>query len=211
MTETTRIALALLLFLAPPALAAERTPLDFSVKTGVTAGKLIRELSTAEGIDKPAMELDYGGLPLAGALNIDLSRSFTMSAEIHFIADFLNVQLTETGVHVGLAYHLLGGSRRVSTDLGYAEIVHREPYNFSLLFRVAYSHFNASPRLNPTVEEVVNGSAFESMAGIQFRQDIGERSALALEGFLTVSSLPATSERVKTNRMEFILSYRFFL
>lgn len=207
------IALSGALFLAATGHASalsDRTEWDFSAKTGVTMGKIRR----AESSTKKEFSTSYAGIPLALSLNQDMLRSLSLNVEIHLVSDYLNVQVTETGLHLGIAYHLLGGSRRTTNDLGYAQFVYRDRYNVSLLLRFAYSHYNASPRDNPDQDpdKEINGSAFETMFGIQYRQDISDTSAITLEAFMTMSSLPASAdERVSTARNEFLISYRFFL
>ena len=104
--------------------------------------------------------------------------------------------------------HLLGGCRRTVADFPYGKIVQRDDMNVSLLFRAAYSIYDISNE-DGTIR--LGGAAFEGMLGLQYRQEIGENSALVFEGGKTMISLPGGAPRVTSSRMEFTLSYRFFL
>jgi hypothetical protein len=214
---TRAVAIAALLWSAWPAWGAtqERSEWDFSVKSGISVGRIARGQTIApDGITVvPANSIEYGALPMAISLNQDLTRLLALTIELHLMADFVNLQLSEVGAHMGLALHLLGGSRKTQSDLAYVTSVYRDPYNVSLIARVSLSKFNVSPRVpdpnNPF--DFYNGSTFEIMGGLQYRQDTSERSAFVFEVFTTFLSIAAGNERVTTSRTEFDISYRFFL
>ncbi len=214
-----RLALFLLSLLAP-ALALgdatqERSDWDLSVKFGVTLGSIARNQTIVTNPDSSqtvtdGRSLDFGGFPLGLAVNVDLNRTLTMAVEIHFIADIQNSQISETGLALSLAYHLFGGSRRTTKDFTYATVIERERYNISLLGRFGYSHFGLSDKTGSSNNNF-DGSAFEPCGGIQYRQDISERSAIAFEVYYTLTSLPASNSRIFSKRVEGVFSYRFFL
>lgn len=201
-----RLALAALL-LALPALAEptadENVGPDLAVKMGATLGTIKRAASDAFG---GQVDLNYGGVPVALSYNRDITRSLTLQAEIHIVADMGNNQVSETSINIGVVYHLLGGSRRTVNELGFATVVVRDSYNFSLIGRPSYGKYGVS---DGTTE--INGSTFEVMAGGQLRYDLGDRTCIGAEVLTTMVSLPASNERVTASRFEVLGFFRFFL
>ncbi len=211
MNHTKLILGALALFAAVNAQAApssERVPLDFSIRLGMTSGTLTRQASASE--DTPLEELvvnDYAGNPISLGINYDAGPDLTLGAELWLVAVGSSL-LAEKGLFFTMAYHLMGGSRYIAEDMGFARIVRRNPFNLSFVSRVGY---NLIEYANVDNSKNVTGAMFEVMMGIQFRQDIGENSAIALEYLMTMMSLPANNPLVTSKRTAILLSYRFFL
>jgi len=187
--------------------SSERVPLDFSIRLGMTSG-LITQAAVASD-DAPSDEIpisDYAGNPISLGVNYDVSPSLTLSADLWLVAGA--ALLAEKGLFFGMAYHLMGGSRYLVEDLGFSRITRRNAYNLSFVARLGYNVIELS---NTDVSKTVAGAMFEVLMGIQFRQDIGENSAIALEYYMDMMSLPATTPQVTAKRTAILLSYRFFL
>ena len=199
----------LLSTVAHAAQSNERVPLDFSIRLGMTSGVLTRAASNNES-STDGGELvvpDYKGNPISLGINYDAGPDLTLSAELWMVAIGTSI-LAEKGLFFAAANHLMGGARYLAEDLGFARIVRRNPYNLSFGARVGYNIIEYS---NADNSKNVNGAMFEVMMGIQFRQDISENSAIALEYYMTMLSLPANNPLVTIKRTAILLSYRFFL
>src|SRR5258708_6766994 len=111
--------LACLLFLtSAPAHAFDFSVLDLGVKTGIIIG-------TLKSANEPN-PFNYGGFPVILAYNLDLTRKLAVSAEMGFILDTTNFQITRSGLDFVVAYHLLGGSRRIVHTYGNIEVAARD-------------------------------------------------------------------------------------
>lgn len=188
---------------------SDKPDLDFSVKFGMTSGSLHQAASSVPNQETDAADITgYAGSPIVLSWNNDLSSKLTLSVDLSLVADFKNQLLAEKGFYISLAYHLMGGPRKIYEDLGFARVIRENPYNFSLVARIGYTIFEVA---NKDVSLLIRGATFETMFGIQFRQNIGEKSAIALEYLMDMMSLPANAPAVTCKRTAILLSYRFFL
>ena len=202
-------ALTLLSTVSHAAPSSERVPLDFSIRVGTTGGTLEKAASSDDsGTVTGELKIpDYKGNPISLGINYDAGPDLTLSAELWMVAVGTSL-LAEKGLFFGAAYHLMGGARYLAEDMGFARTVRRNPYNLSLGARVGYNLVEYAISDN---SQTINGAMFEVLMGIQFRQDIGENTAIALEYFMTMLSLPATNPLVTMKRSAILLSFRFFL
>ena len=150
----------------------------------------------------------YAGNPIAIGLNFDVDLKMTLGVEMVLVGDFTNQLLAEKAFYGSVAYHIMGGSRRVKQDLGFVRFVRQNPFNLSLVGRIGYTLIDVN---GPELLQKISGHVFEAMVGIQFRQDIGEKSAIAFEFLTDMLTLPATAPQVTCKRTVILLSYRFFL
>lgn len=199
--------LALAIFLLGPRLCfavdtTDELKWDLWLKGGAAFGTVTQ---TATEATPP---IDYGGSPIGVGLNKDFLRWFSVAVEFHFILDIPNVQITRTGFDLDFFIHLLGGSRRTFEKYGDSELMIRDPYAVSLLFKTGFYSYGFS---SPSVDFEVKGSVFENQLGLAFRRDLDDRNALTFEALATVYSLPAGVERLSTRIYSFIAGWRFYL
>lgn len=195
--------------LADAAPVVEKTDWDVSIKFGQTSGTVTQLASNVEGSETAGAVLNgYAGNPIVVGLNFDVDLKLTLGIELALVGDFTNKLLAEKAFYGTVAYHLMGGSRRVKQDLGFVRFVRENPYNLSLVGKVGYTLIDVN---NPELLQKISGHVFETMVGIQFRQNIGEKSAIALEFLTDMLTLPATAPQVTCKRTVILLSYRFFL
>ncbi len=185
----------------------EKNYWDLSFQTGVTSGT-ITQLTPNTAAGALGGSFGYGGIPLALLINRDVSNGLTLFGGVHFVADLTNSQITQTGLEIGFAAHLLGGARRLVDDNPTFQVVKRNSYNLSVVLSGGYFHYEVSDALG--INSVI-GSTFESLIGLQYRTDISENGAIVVELGNTLLAFPASADHTKTSRMEFGVSYRFFL
>lgn len=183
--------------------------MDISLKFGMTTGVVQQNPSNLEGQESPGATISgYAGNPLIIGANFDVDQKTTLGLELALVGDFVNSLLAEKGIYATVAHHLMGGARRTKQDLGFVRFERKNPYNFSLIARVGYTMFDVADK---ELFVKISGHTFEAMVGIQFRQDIGEKSAIAFEFFTDMLTLPATAPQVTCKRTAILLSYRFYL
>jgi hypothetical protein len=186
----------------PRAVALDLWDLDFSAGAGFLTGS-VKNGNGSYG---------YAGFPVDLEYHLDLTRSLSAGADLSFVLDPVNLQITRTGFEFTGAYHLLGGSRRIVHSYGDIEIAASDPYDLSLGVRIGFQHYSASTT-DPTTGNAVTaiGSVFETLVGLQFRQDLSPRSSIEVEVYTTALSLSASVELLTSSYVITLLSWRFFL
>ena len=190
---------------AGPAFAEAPEGFDFSFKVGNTSGNLT--FTKAETETKT--ELAYGGIPFVVGYTHDISRAFSLHTDLNIVVDPTNVQMNKFGLTGGLAWHMIGGSRRNRSDLGAIVITSREPYNFSLLLKRGLHRYNTNLLNDPNSR--VEGFTLEIEGGFTFRYDLSEKNAVGLEATYTLVDLSASTDRIGIQRSEVLLFWRLFL
>lgn len=201
--RTPILAFLLLAVLCAPARALDLSALDLSLKTGVVTGTL-KQPSTPDGYN-------FGGFPLMIGYNLNASRKLTLAVELGLVLDTGNFQITRTGMDFVGSYHLFGGSRRIRNDYVNIETIGHEAYDVSIGARAGFQKYSASSKDNLGDAVNANGSVFETMIGLQYRQDIGENTAISVEFFYTAFSLSASLDQLTSSEMLTLFSLRFFL
>lgn len=189
---------------------SELSKWDVTVKTGGIVGSIsaIPLQSSPDAALSAAQSYSFGGIPVEFGWNRDLSESLSLFLGGGLVADPGSFQISRTQANGELAYHLLGGSRRVIRENNAAIVISREPTNLSLLLNFGYQNYSA---LDKTTGASVQGSVFVIEAGLQYRFDTAEDAAWALELLQTVVPLPASAENVTPSNLSFLVNYRFYI
>ena len=165
---------------------------DISLKTGGHTGQITEPPKEKGATPK---RFGFGGAPIALVFNKDSSLSMSVLLEIGFIMDVQSQQVTKQGFYGGVAYHVMGGARRIVQESDFATISRANPYNLSLVFMGGLQNFSASEADN--TNESVAGAIFETVGGLQYRYDLWDAS-VGIEFLQILVTLPASTERLST-------------
>jgi hypothetical protein len=185
---------------------ADTSDWDLVAKLGGAIGQL-----TTQGDTTAASSQAYilGGVALALGLSRDLSPAVTSVVQGGMLLDSVNRSIVRQALEVGIAYHLLGGSRQSVLRLPGSEVVARNPYNLSFVLRGGLANFASADPKNPDVGFA--GSLVESKLGIEYRYDWSDESAFGVEFISTLFSLPSSRERLQYKAVELLGFYRWAL
>ncbi len=182
----------------------ENTRWDLSTKLGFTLGRVTKEGSTTLA----EATYDFSGIPLAIALNHDLSKFVSLSEEIQLMMDFLNRSISRIGLSESVLINLFGGARRLVSNYGNIVVIRKTGFNVSLLIKGGLHIYGASTK---TSNVRLDGIVFESAAGFSSRFDLSATSSLGVELSRTLLSLAASSTRLKGSFYEASLFFRYYL
>lgn len=177
---------------------------DVSFKIGGSVGSIHRP--ERNGVTDKTFQV--GGLPLGIAWNHDASFHLSTTINAQLMIDVPNSQVMRQGVEGGMAYHILGGARRIVNNASDVRSISTSPFNLSLLGRMGIFNYSASTKNKPV--ENVAGSVLEARTGIEYRKDLSEVSALGTELLATLFTLPASTERLAPRFIEWSFFWRMY-
>ena len=189
--------------LAIPVAQAEDLGSDVGFKIGGSVGTV----SIAD--DKGTKIFSFGGMPFGMAWYKDLSAKWAGTLQAMAMFDLRNTQLIRQGVEGGVAFHLLGGPRRMGQEGHEAGFVSRSPMALSLALRGGVQHYAATDKEHTS--ERVSGSAFEAKSGLEYRREMTAESAITIDLLATIFSIPASVERLTPRTVELVFGWRTYL
>lgn len=179
---------------------------DLTFKTGLAAGIVKQSRSNDTGL-RSSQSFNLGGIPLALAYYRDLMPSLTTIVQGQMLLDLVNQQISRRGIEGGLAYHVIGGVRRIEVGAkGKFHQVSQSKMNLSLSLREGLFSYEASNKKTTATE--LAGATFETRGGVEYRRDLGENSALTVELISTLFSVRASRERIEPVMTELLMGYR---
>jgi hypothetical protein len=199
----------LVLSAARPGLAAEDSGwLDVAIKTGFSAG-IAKQSKTNENGIVSSKSYNLGGIPVAAAFYRDVMPSLTATFQGQLLLDLVNQQMTRKGVEAGVAYHLIGGVRRLELgSKGRLHQVSRSKTSLSLAIREGLFLYEAINK--QTSVKDLNGTTLETKGGLEYRRDLGENSALTFDLMSTLFAVRISVDRVEPVMAELLFGYRAF-
>lgn len=174
---------------------------DLSLQTGMVYGNIREGSSTTT---KP-----YGGFPFSLVLREPILRKLVLIAMFQVVVDLGNFQVSRQGIDLGVEYVLMGGQRRRIDDQGSVKVMTEHPWDISAVFKGGFHLYSA---VNPTnANDSVQGSVYQTMAGISYRRDFGKSSSFYSHALLNVINFPSSVERISPSLFELGLGWRFYL
>lgn len=178
--------------------------LDVGTGSGGVAGRVSSRDSEGE-----THKFRIGGLPFVAMLNRDLASQWTGSLQAQVLLDAVNRQMIRQGFSGTLAYHFLGGSRRIATASDVAKELATNRYNVSILVRGGVFSYAATERNDP--KSRLSGSVWEMASGLEYRKTVSEKSAFGASAISTVVTLPASVDRLSARVVEVMAFWRVYL
>lgn len=173
---------------------------DFSVQTGAAVGTV-----QVDGIndDKPA---PFGAGTVGVGFNKDLSYKWATFAELQVGADLSNMEVVRQGGGLAIAWHIMGGQRRLVETLPTGIVVQRSVRNISMLMRSGYNQYSAKPATVGAKE--LKGATLEISPGFEARFDMGETAALGFRVYKSVIAFPVGAEKIAADMAEALMFVR---
>lgn len=176
---------------------------DVSLLTGFAIGTV-----TKRQVDRSNQTFQIGGVPLGLSWNHDISRDWSTALSGEFLLDAVNKQMIRQGFTGAIAYHLFGGGRRLD-NLGDAiHVTATNSYNLSLLGRAGLFNYAASDPNSPSTS--LAGGVWEIAMGVEYRKEVFDASALGASNLVSLTTLPASVERLSSRMNEVLFFWRYY-
>lgn len=175
---------------------------------GAASGGVAGHVSSTDS-DGKSRNFRIGGMPFVAMLNRDLASQWTGSLQGQVLLDAVNRQMIRQGFSGTLAYHVLGGSRRIVNASDVAKEVATNRYNVSVLVRGGVFSYAATESDDPKAR--LSGSVWEMASGLEYRKTVSEKSAFGASAISTVVTLPASVDRLSARVVEVLAFWRVYL
>lgn len=190
--------------------ATENKKFDFGLRTAIVMGSVTQDAADPDNPTKTIpTPISYAGLLIGLGVNYDLVRWLSIGVGTHFVLDMSQKQITRKGLELTLEFHLLGGARRILTEMDEMSIMERDPYAVSFLVRPGFQSFNPASVATATVQ--VDASLIGVDTGLAYRMDLSETSSISLAFLYSFITLPATAAKAKSSLMTFEAAWHIFL
>jgi hypothetical protein len=173
--------------------------LDLSLKFGAMFGKIQSDSNKAAGTQ------DFGGFVAGGVFSFDQSGNWTLFISPEAAFDAVNKSAIRKGAQAGFIYHLLGGSKKVTTPLYNATITTSYPASLGIVGKSGYFDYSVIDPQN--LLPSTRGTVIENSLGIDFRYDRPSGSSFGGQISTLLASVPSGTENLKTSSVMEILTY----
>ena len=148
------------------------------------------------------------GIPLGFGATWDMGPNWGFQADGSVLLDVIGRQQIRQGVSATLSYHLLGGAKRLAAEGPLVSVTARNPSSLSLVFRAGLFQYSASDANDPSIS--LSGSIWDLGSGVEFRRDLGEEHAIGASLLTTVTTVPASKERLSAQNKELLLFWQTY-
>lgn len=176
---------------------------DVSIETGGMVGTV----SSSEV--KKGAPVPFGGAIMGVIFNKDFSNAYTGFIEPQIAIDGATQSVLKKGVNVGMAWHLLGGARRLTDKVAVAHFEESNASNLSVIARTGYFSFSAQP--STVGAKALLGAVIENCIGFEYRYDVFNSSALGFRLMKSLITFPTSVENLRTDYLEVALFWRKLL
>ena len=175
---------------------------DISYKLGGAFGEI-----SADSLPGSKQSPDaIGGILTGVAINYDFSTSFSHHYQGQILIDITNNQVLRVGAETGLAYHLLGASRRHTYV---PSLVYLSSWSLSVSLRGGIFNYTAVASGNQSSK--IKGQVLEFKVGGELRFDISSSTCYGAEAFSTLTTIASSVDRVNPSLVEMSIYVRKFL
>lgn len=176
---------------------------DVSIETGGMVG------SVSSSELKNGTPVPFGGAIIGVIFNKDFSNSYTGFLEPQVAIDGTTQTVLKKGMNVGMAWHLVGGARRMNAKVPVAHFEETNASNLSLIARTGYFSFSAQP--STVGAKALLGAVIENCAGFEYRHDVFSSSALGMRLMKSLITFPTSVENLRTDYLEVAMFWRKLL
>lgn len=176
---------------------------DVSILSGFALGTVSKTLN-----DGSSQTFRIGGVPLGFSRNFDISYNWSTALGGQILLDIINRQMIRQGFTGSCSYHLLGGPRRLDGLGESIRVTSTNSYNLSLVGRAALFNYGASDPKSPGTN--LAGGVWEIASGLEYRKEISDSSATGAMIMLSMTTLPASVERLASKTNELLFFWRHF-
>lgn len=178
--------------------------LDVATGSGAVMGTVI-----ATDSDGTTRRFTTNGIPFVAMLYRDLASHWTGNLQAQVLLDLRNQQMIRQGFAGTMAYHVLGGARRIVSANDVVRNISTSRYNLSLLLRGGVFNYAATDRENPKLR--LSGSVWEMASGLEYRWTMSDTSAVGASVLGSVITLPASVDRLTARTVEVLGFWRVYL
>jgi hypothetical protein len=147
----------------------------------------------------------FGGFVAGGVFSFDQSGNWTLFISPEAAFDAVNKSAIRKGAQAGFIYHLLGGSKKVTTPLYNATITTSYPASLGIVGKSGYFDYSVIDPQN--LLPSTRGTVIENSLGIDFRYDRPSGSSFGGQISTLLASVPSGTENLKTSSVMEILTY----
>lgn len=187
-------------YMSGPALADVS---DVEIASGFAAGTIKVKSSTGKNAS-----YNIGGIPLAMTWTGLESHRYSLGLRFSMLLDLVNKQLNRQSFEGVLKLHMLGGGRRIVR--GGTDIQYLTKYQQALSFvtGIGFDNYSASdPKLTSAK---IEASVLNILAGVEYRIEITDSSAISLALLTAAYTIPKSVERIEPSIYQGLIGWRSY-
>jgi hypothetical protein len=167
-------------------------------------------IGTVKVKNKSGKDASYnlGGIPLAVTWNGLESHRYSLGLRFSMLLDLMNKQLNRQSFEGLWKLHLFGGGRRIASGGPGIQYLTKYQKALSFISGIGFDNYTASdPQLTSSK---IDASVVNILAGVEYRMEISDNSAISLAFLTAAYSIPKSVERIEPSIYQGLIGWRSY-